>query len=349
MDTSLKTLYLFNKLYGNFLRDIKNSSDDIKKKIKANYKVIVKNSPEYLVAFWNEFSAFEANIDKDNEDMLSANVFRDIPLCNIISAVGSENVIMIWNYIYILSALAMIYEGGAVETPAEAEAEAETETETDAEGVEQVEVTESLDDREVLFGKVVKIFGAAMRGEDTTGDLAEILDDDLRGVLSKLSKVDKPIEGMASQNADAGLGNMGDDIMNMFGSIENSKICNLAKEISQDIDISNMKIDSPEDVMKLMDFSNNNVLGNIIGKVSTKIQEKMSNGELKHEDLLSEAMGMIGMMQKSGAASSLFNNPMMAEMMKNMKKGKVAARSDVIKKESTREKLRRKLEERKKA
>lgn len=347
MDTSLKTIYLFNKLYGNFLRDIKNSDDDIKKKVKANYKVIVKNSPEYMTSFWNEFSAHENNIDPSNKDMLNGNVFKDISLNTIITAVGNDNVTMIWNYMYILSALAMIYEGDYKDTsqPTEDEPVNDDDDALDIENVNNV-TSENESEKDVIFNKVVKIFGAALRGEDSTGDLAEIVDDDLKSVLSKLKKVEKPMEGLNPTDTD----NTGDDIMNMFGAIENSKICNLAKEISKDIDISNMKIESPEDVMKLMDFSgNNNVLGNIIGKVSSKIQEKMSSGELKHEDLLSEAMGMIGMMQKSGAGSGLFNNPMMAEMMKNMKKGKVAARTDIVKKESTREKLRRKLEERKKA
>jgi hypothetical protein len=93
-----------------------------------------------------------------------------------------------------------------------------------------------------------------------------------------------------------------------------------------------------------MDFSSsNNILGNIIGKVSSKMQEKMSKGEMKQEDLIGEAMNMMSMM---GGAQGFFNNPMMADLMKNMKKGKVNPRTDVMRRESTREKLRKKLEER---
>ena len=80
------------------------------------------------------------------------------------------------------------------------------------------------------------------------------------------------------------------------------------------------------------------------------MQEKISSGDIKHEDLLSEAMSMMSLMNKGGAAGlgGLFNNPMMNEMMKNMKKGKVGAKTDVLRRESARDKLRKKLEERRK-
>jgi hypothetical protein len=153
-------------------------------------------------------------------------------------------------------------------------------------------------------------------------------------------------------------------------SIENSKIANIAKEISQEIDISNISIEKPEDVAKLMDFSgSNNFLGNIVSKVSTKLTEKISSGEINQDDLLSEAMSMMGMLNGGGAGGAggiadilknmgglgglggMLNNPMMNEMMKMAKKGKVATkntggsrRSSV----STRDRLRKKLEEKNK-
>lgn len=338
MDISLKIVYTFNKLYGNFLRDIKGVNDDIKKRVKANYKVIVKNSPEYLVFFWNNVCQHETNIDPTNNELLDMEVFKDIKLCDIITNLGQSNVVMVWNYVYILSALSMIYEGGSENLEGGVKEEIDVDDEVPELIDEEAETIEDADSKQVLFDKVVKVFGAALRGEDTSSDLNDIIDDDLRAVLGKLTQV--PVSAAPEVEEK-------DDIMNMFSSLENSKICNLAKEISKDIDISNLKIENPQDIMKMMDFSSgNNMLGNIIGKVSNKIQEKISTGEIKHEDLLGEAMSMMGMMQKSGAASGLFNNPMMAELMKGMKKGKAVPRTDVLNKQSTREKLRKKLEER---
>lgn len=331
VELSLKIVYTFNKLYGSFLRDIKNIDDDIKKLVKANYKVIVKNSPDYQSFFWNNLSPYEAEIDASNPKLLDLEVFKDIKLGNILGKVDERNAKLVWNYIYILSALSMVHDSS-----------------DDIERVDSDEEDDSSESNETckqhVFDKIVRIFGLAQRGEDTTAELADIVDDDLRNVLAKLSKIDdapdtEPVESAGADGPD--------DILKMFSSIEDSKICNLAKEISKEIDVSELKLESPQDVMKLMDFSSgNNMLGNIIGKVSNKIQEKMSTGELKHEDLLGEAMTMMGMMQKSGAGG-LFNNPMMAEMMKGMKKGKAVPRTDVIKKDSTRDRLRKKLEERK--
>ena len=339
MNSATKITYTFNKLYGNFLRDIKGLSDDIKKKVKANYKVVIKSSPEYRTFFWSGFEGHEANIDPSNKDLLDVNVFIDIKLGDILAITGEQNSTMIWNYVYILSALSIIGEGEP-----EGEAEAVEGDEGEGDGGEG-EAGEG--DEFYIFDKVIRIFGAAMRGEDTSADLSEIIDDDLKNVLSKLKKVEAGAGAGGEGSAEGG--GPEDDILKMFSSLENSKLCNLAKEISQEIDVSNLKIESPQDVMKLMDFSSgNNMLGNIIGKVSSKIQEKISTGDIKHEDLLGEAMNMMGMMQKGGAGGlgSLFNNPMMAEMMKGMKKGNVTPRTDIIKRESTREKLRRKLEER---
>lgn len=340
MNLHSKVVYTFNKLYGNFLRDIKGVNDDVKRRVKANYKVIVKSSPDHITFFWGGFSKHAQNIDPSNIELLEVGVFKDIPLGDILSSVGESDVVMVWNYVYMLCALSMIYN-----EPSSVEADVEDVINIDDEPSCEPEPTDEEDVNASVFDRIVKVFGATLRGDDVTNDLSEFDDDNIRSVLSKLVRVDRNDDAAPPlvDGPDAPM----DDIMNMFSSLENSKICNLAKEISKEIDVSNLKIDSPQDVMKLMDFSNgNNMLGNIIGKVSSKIQEKMSNGEIKHEDLLGEAMNMMGMMQKTGAGGGLFNNPMMAELMKGMKKGKAVPRADVLKKESTKEKLRRRLEER---
>ena len=102
--------------------------------------------------------------------------------------------------------------------------------------------------------------------------------------------------------------------------------------------------------MKLMDFSgDNNVMGNIIKKVSSKISDKINSGDLKQDDLLGEAMNMMSMMGGKGGMGGLgdmLNNPMIAELMKSMKKGKpMQTRQDVVSKASARDRLRKKLDE----
>jgi hypothetical protein len=318
MNVREKIVYTFNKFYVEFLKDVKLQSPELKLRLKNTYKVVDKSSEDYIKFFSEAITPQIQNLDPVNEAIQDVMVFQSITFADILARIGEDNIIMTWNYIYILSALCMIFklvdvEGGADE---------ETNT--------------------LLFNKVVTAIGI-IRGqglEHASAVMDDILDDDIKVVLSKIVKVER-VEGETSGADTTG----GDDIMKMFAGLENSKICSLAKEITSEIDTSNVKLDTQEDIMKLMDFSSsNNILGNIIGKVSSKMQEKMSKGELKQEDLIGEAMNMMTMM--GGGAQSFFNNPMMADLMKNMKKGKVSTRNDIVRKEGTRERLRKKLEER---
>ena len=313
MNIREKIVYTFNKFYVEFLKDVKLQSADLKVRLKNTYKVFDKSSEEHLKLFLTAITPHLQNLEPSNEGIQDVMVFQNITFADVLARVGEDNTVMTWNYIYILTVLCMLFK--LIDSE-------DADEETNA----------------LLFNKVVTAIGI-IRGqglEHANNVMEDILDDDIRAVLSKIIKVEK-MEGEQSTG--------GDDIMNMFAGFENSKICNLAKEITSEIDTSNVKLETQEDIMKLMDFSSsNNILGNIIGKVSSKMQEKMSKGELKQEDLIGEAMNMMSMM--GGGAQSFFNNPMMADMMKNMKKGKVSTRNDVVRKEGTRDRLRRKLEER---
>jgi hypothetical protein len=318
MNVKEKIVYTFNKFYVDLIKDMKRLSPELKAKVKHIYKVVDKSSDEHIQFFCDGMSQYFQNLEPSNEAIQSVCIFKNVSVGDVLAHIGEKNVIMTWNYLYVLSALGMLFKLVGTEPDNE---EANT----------------------LLFDKVVIAIGI-IRGRGTAEAAAvldDILDDDIRGVLSKIEKVEE-VEEVGAGGAAAG--GPEDDVMKMFAGFENSKICNLAKEISSEIDISNVKLDSQEDIMKLMDFSSsNNILGNIIGKVSSKMQEKMSKGEMKQEDLIGEAMNMMSMM---GGAQGFFNNPMMADLMKNMKKGKVNPRTDVMRRESTREKLRKKLEER---
>ena len=93
------------------------------------------------------------------------------------------------------------------------------------------------------------------------------------------------------------------------------------------------------------------MLGNIIQKVSNTLNNKISNGELSHEDLLGEAMSMMNMFGNKGGAggdpfANLASNPLFSQVAKAMKGGKANLRQDVIKKASTRDRLKKKLDDR---
>ena len=77
----------------------------------------------------------------------------------------------------------------------------------------------------------------------------------------------------------------------------NSKIGNLAKEISEELNGDDLKcMENPDDLMKNLLSGEGGGLGNIIQKVSSKLQNKMQNGELNEEALMKEATNMMGML-----------------------------------------------------
>lgn len=82
-----------------------------------------------------------------------------------------------------------------------------------------------------------------------------------------------------------------DGLEKMFA---NTKIGDLAKEIAGEVDISAMGSAVSADMFSLQGLTDpNNPLASIINTVGSKIQSKIKNGELRQEDLLSEAMGML--------------------------------------------------------
>lgn len=215
---------------------------------------------------------------------------------------------------------------------------------------------------DTILEKALAIIKGIQMGADVSEQMTEILDDDLAAVL-------RDLKGLLDASGDKAGGGSADGAKNPFEMLENSKIGSLAKEISGEIDLSS--IGSPE---QLLDFKNltgsNNVLGNIISKVSDKIQNKISSGEISQTDLVNEALSFMGMVNGGGGASggagggfdAIFNNPMLGDIMKsmsgmNMGGGNAggSARVDTNKlnkmasSAATRDRLRQKLEKKKAA
>lgn len=319
MILSEKILFLFNKFFISFVKDIKDTDDNFKVSIKKNYKVIDKSSDEHLNEFWSVFKDYIPSFTDTCEDLI---ILKDIKVNDIITKLG-DDVEVFWNYIYILSTFSYLFN--------------------------------QEDQSEELFNKVVDVLGLIQKGtykDNLVDDVDDILDDDIKTLLLKITPRMSKSESEPAATSDK----PGFDFGSIFGeSAKNSKIANLAKEISEEIDVSSIKIDKPEDIMKMMDFSSsNNVMGDIIKKVSSKITDKIQNGDLNQQDLLSEAMGMMSMMGGKGGGAfgglgDMLNNPMVAEFMKSMKKGKpMNTRTDLVNLSSTRDRLRRKLDDKNK-
>lgn len=357
-----KICYMFNKFFSSFIKDLKEMHDSLKVPVKANYKIIDKSSEEYYTWFWKNVSPYLKNfIDGDiTEEVYNTEIVKGITLRHALDNISDVNHEAFWNYVNCLIIFGYLY----TEYKNHSVSSDVVDEEPNQEGEQQTSVNS---DVYLLFVRVVKILSMIQKGEDPIEETKDIIDDDVKKLLEKI-KVFK------SDNDEIHIDETADTLpagaKEFFENIENSKIASLAKDIAKDIDISNLNIEKPEDIAKLMDFSgSNNFLGNIVSKVSSSLTEKMTTGELKQEDLMSEALSMMNLLNSNGKGGGitdllkgmgglgdLMNNPMMSEMMKMAKKGKVGTKNSGGTKKSkgsgqglsTRDRLRKKLEEKRK-
>ena len=379
-----KIIFVFNKFYTCLIKDVKKNTDDkLKDIIRKHYKAIDKLSAEYIEFF---ISSCNSQFNESVEELEKYEILKDIKLGDILPVINeNQDKEVFWNYYYILSVLALVY----VEYKKE-----------ESENKDNDEV--KINPVDILSQGVLDILAKKQKGDDVTDDISVILHDDIQALLLKIKQVvlesgasgSTGASGSAADatkdgNADKSKSAEPNPFMNLFKGMEDSKICNLAQEISNDIDVSNLKIDSSEDVMKLLDFSNsNNIMGDIIKKVSSRMHDKISNGELKQEDLFGEAMSMMSKMNMGGGGGGgagggaggsfgglaglmnmmggmgggagggggglaemmggMMNNPMVSEMMKAAKKGKAKPNPEVFKGATSRDRLRKKLDEKRK-
>lgn len=154
------------------------------------------------------------------------------------------------------------------------------------------DIEESDDEEECELNSLVDTVIVELRriqNNENDENVNNITDDNIKLILSKLQK-----ESVEKIDIDK---NIEEELKD---KLESSTIGSIAKEISNEIDLTSMDVKNPEDIMKLLS-------GNIIGKVGEKIQKKISSGEIKQQDLLSEAISMLGSMGNN----SFLNNDFM--------------------------------------
>lgn len=123
---------------------------------------------------------------------------------------------------------------------------------------------------------------------------------------------------------------------NLFGD---SKIGELAQELASEMNIADLGLtedmnENPGKLLEsLMSGDNSQNLMSMIQTVGSKIQNKISTGEVNEEQLLHEAQNMMG---------SFGNNDLLSGLMKNM--GGMGGMGNPHKQNKTRDRLRKKLE-----
>lgn len=154
------------------------------------------------------------------------------------------------------------------------------------------------DDKDNLFKQTINIISNIQKKQDVKEDINFILHDDIKELLDLISHI-KENEKFNTEN------------------IENTTIGSLAKEIADEIDVSQIQnLDNPQEIFKsMMNFDGeNNILGNIIKTVSSKVNEKITSGELNQAQLFKEAMGML---ETGDIFNSFFNMQKPKSVSKN--------------------------------
>jgi len=132
--------------------------------------------------------------------------------------------------------------------------------------------------------------------------------------------------------------------------LKNSSIGKLAAELSEEFNPQEFlgNIDenaNPADLMKnFMSGENSMNFMNLFEKIGSTIKTKVDSGEFNHENLLQDAQNMMGNLQNSGLGDLMGNlqNSGLGDIMGSLAEGGSVAMNP------TQEKLRRKLEQRKK-
>jgi hypothetical protein len=130
--------------------------------------------------------------------------------------------------------------------------------------------------------------------------------------------------------------------------INNGLIGNLAKELSEDINLDDFNLNMNEDNSNVGEVFSNLISGdnpmkfmNLIQNVGQKIQSKLSDGNIDQSKLVEEAQKMMGML---GNNNPLFDN-LINKTKEEMKEANPPPSASYN--NSTRDRLRRKLEQRK--
>ena len=286
-----KIKFVFNKVSLGFIKELKQKDPSIKKKIKENYTVFDKSSDAHIEHFI-EHSKFTDEFTKSNKtfNILECStvkefpIFKDILVADIVQVIEASEHEVISCYLYVLYMLSHLY------------------------GLDENEQTTE------LFNKSFKFIDT--KDLDIATELDNIFDDDLKVMFENIYDTRKCIDSslcaMKTEEPEpSASASAFDGFENAFDFLSNSKIGELAKEISQEIDVTNINVDKPEDLLDMDSLlsGKNQVLGDIIGKVSNRISTKIQSGEVKQEDLLKEAMEMMSKLNGT--------NSFMEDMMKS--------------------------------
>jgi hypothetical protein len=299
-----KLIYAFNVLFIDFLKDVRGTKKEIKSKTQKIYKVIDKLSDEMIEYFRANFGEhhdlFIASSNIVHQDDLQDTVIfgKQSPECehsvtikDIVTGLGEKEKTIINHYVFNLYIISYLYA--------------------------KLSDTKDVDTVTTLFDDYVNKSSHTkhhemvekMEDDDSSEEAVDVEDANYRQLVANMTALQATLiaESEAEVEAEAEAeGAKASGGGNPFDFMENSKIGQLAKEISSSINLESLNINNPEDITSVEGLfsGNNNALTNIIQQVGTSIASKIQSGDIKQEDLLGEAMGMMQQLNMGGGGDA---------------------------------------------
>lgn len=303
MDICKHICIAFNKVLKSLIRDIKDRNKEFKELLKQNYVSFDKKTDLYIKQFTEYLSPnFREHMCKSTfTTLLNDEIISDFQILIGIKIKDLKNDLTTDNdrntliyYLQILFIFNHLYNTLQDDT------------------IENYNLVQT--GTTTLFKTTLNLIGMLNKEEETDIDvfLEEIYDDDVKHILREIymnrislkNKVECDDEVLPSLDMEF---------------ISNTKIGSLAKEISDEIDISSLNITNPNDLLNADMFNPNseNPLGNIIKKVSDSIHSKIETGDINQEELMSEAFSLMNKLNTnmSGDTETNFMQQMMQQMM----------------------------------
>ena len=269
-----KVVFAFNQVLLGLIKDLRRNSD-LHKIVGKKCKIFDKESDAYLTHFEASCDVLVAALPADtaapgfsfasDEGARKVEPLRGVPLEAVFEHLtAAADRAVVDKYVLTLLSIALLSR------------DAKADDDDDA-GCEEVGAMMG-----VLLEKLKDI------EQNDSPDFSDVLSDELRRVLEVLAnRSAAPVDG---ESAHTPVSEMMDDRADaaeeFFKRISNSKIGEIAKELSKSVDLEKIASDPKN-------LTNPGNLGAVIQSVTSTIQSKISNGSLNTEELFGEAMDMM--------------------------------------------------------
>jgi len=289
----------FNRYFYDFLEEIKkkHTDSDITKRINDRYKVrnlkSQKNLQYFQFQFFTDRKVFDQLLEREDiignllsESIRDKNLFKDVKVFEVMDACDASHQDNVVAFFYILMLLAQV------------------------DVFYQKADEGEIEDINVLFNNIVHILQLMDAGQTIDKELNDVYHENIKTTILIIDDVKKRMQctgGPSTSdaktdektNADAP---PTDPFMEQIGDeLKKSKLGALANEIMQEAGIDESTFQNVNDIGDVFKSAD---MGKIIQTTTRTFQDKLQKGEISHQDLIGECMGLLG---KMGSAASSVN------------------------------------------